>query len=379
MKQTVRSLEVDMIRLAALIGICMVNVPFMALPIDTIFYPAVGFSNQITAFTIESLFQFKFFILFSFIFGWGAAIQQQSALAKGKTFSHSYLRRLLGLIVLGALHAILVFSGDILLLYGLVGLLLWLVRDWTIKALLTLAICMIPLSMISLTGLVLLAETLITQASPEVATSLAGGYLEATMVRLTDWPTTLLLLIFLQGPIVFAAFATGFAAGKSQFFEINNQSFNKFANTLPWLILIALPLNLLYAMVMGGFIGDNNELLALFSMVSIAIGAPALAAVYLFALVKLARCISLPQLLRLAGQNSLSVYVLQGVLSGFVFGSYGLGYYNQFEPAQLSLISLSIAISTILAIGLFAMKFGKGPLEPILRHFSRGKDNTNLS
>jgi len=367
MNQSARSKEVDVVRLAALIGICIVNVPFMAVPIEAIFNPAIGIANQITAFAIESLFQLKFFILFSFIFGWGAAIQQQSALAKGQSFSHSYLRRMLGLMLLGSLHAILVFSGDILVLYGLIGCVLWLIRDWSAKALMTLAACMLPISMVLLTALVILAETTMTQGSTEGVASLAGGYIEATMARLADWPATLLLLILLQGPIILAAFAAGFAAGKSQFFTANSQSFNKLANAVPWLLLIGVPLNLLYALVMGGFIDESNELLSLLGLVAISIGAPALTAVYLFALIKFARGVSMPQVLRLAGQNSLSVYVLQGVFGGFVFGAYGLGWYNQFDQAEQSLIALTIAIAAILTIGIFAKLFGRGPLEPILR------------
>ena len=68
-----RSSEVDIVRMAALIGICVVNVPFMALPVESVFIPPDGFYDKIAAFLVEGFFQLKFFILFSFIFGWGMA------------------------------------------------------------------------------------------------------------------------------------------------------------------------------------------------------------------------------------------------------------------------------------------------------------------
>ena len=66
-----RSNEVDIIRMAALIGICVVNVPFMALPVESVFIPPDSFYDKSAAFLVECFLQLKFFILFSFIFGWG--------------------------------------------------------------------------------------------------------------------------------------------------------------------------------------------------------------------------------------------------------------------------------------------------------------------
>ena len=370
MIQSTRSHEVDMIRLVSLVGICIVNIPFMATASETIFSPAIGTANQVTTFIIEGLFQLKFFILFSFLFGWGFTVQQQSALANDRSFSRSYLRRMLALMMLGSLHAIFIFSGDILVLYSLVGFVLWLIRDWSVKSLMYFAGSMLPISMVSLTVLIILADTAMVPTNADVVVSLAGNYVATTAVRLADWPATLSLLIFLQGPIVLAAFAAGLAAGKSQFFDENSTSFKKLTKAVPWLLIIALPINLLYALIMGGFIDESNELLILLGLVAIAIGAPALASVYLVSLVKLARRFSLPTVFILAGQNSLSVYVLQGVIAGFVFGGYGLGWFNQFGQTGLSLIALIIALLAILAVGLFAMLFGRGPLEPVLRKIS---------
>lgn len=119
-----RSNEVDIIKMAAPIGICVVNVPFMALPAESVFMPPEGFYNRCAAFIVESFLQLKFLLLFSFIFGWGMAIQSKSAASKGQSFAKRYFRRMAGLAFLGVSHAILVFSADILLLYALLGMLL---------------------------------------------------------------------------------------------------------------------------------------------------------------------------------------------------------------------------------------------------------------
>lgn len=369
-----RSNEVDIIRMAALIGICVVNVPFMALPVESVFTPPDGFYDKSAGFLVESFLQLKFFLLFSFIFGWGMAIQYKSAESKGQLFARRYFRRMIGLAILGVAHAILVFSGDILLLYALLGTLLWLIKDFSPRRLMTFAAWMLPLSMIFLTVLALLIDAIMTDQSMSFAAlggaQLGGVFLEATQARFTDWPITFGFLVLLQGPLALGAFAVGLAAAKTDFFSENSAGFNLLQQRLPLLIIIALPLNILYAAVVGGIVPETYEILSLLGFVLIAIGAPALSLIYLYIFIRLSRMIKMPLLLVLAGQNSLSSYVAQGVLAGFVFGAYGLGLFHSLGHAALLPVSLIIAFTAMVFVGVWAKLFGRGPLEPILRQIS---------
>ncbi len=369
-----RSNEVDIIRMAALIGICVVNVPFMALPVESVFTPPDYVYDKSAAFLVECFLQLKFFILFSFIFGWGMAIQSKSAESKGLSFARRYFRRMAGLAILGSAHAILVFSGDILLLYALLGLFLWLIRDFSPRQLVKFAVWMLPLSMIFLTILAVLIDFIMTdEAILFTATgtaTLGSGFLEASQARFTDWPTTFGFLVLLQAPLALGAFAVGLAAAKTDFFSDNRNGFNLIQQRLPLLITIALPLNALYAAVVGGIVPETYEILSLLGFVLIAIGAPALSLIYLYLFIRLSRMIKMPHLLVLAGQNSLSSYVAQGVLAGFVFGAYGLGLFHSLGHAALIPVSLIIALIAMVFVGVCAKVFGRGPLEPILRKIS---------
>lgn len=369
-----RSNEVDIIRMAALIGICVVNVPFMALPVESVFIPPDGVYDKSVGFLVESFLQLKFFLLFSFIFGWGMAIQYKSAESKGQLFARRYFRRMIGLAILGVAHAILVFSGDILLLYALLGTLLWLIKDFSPRRLMAFAAWMLPLSMISLTVLALLIDAIMADQSISFAAlggaQLGGVFLEATQARFTDWPITFGFLVLLQGPLALGAFAVGLAAAKTDFFSENSAGFNLLQQRLPLLIIIALPLNILYAAVVGGIVPETYEILSLLGFVLIAIGAPALSLIYLYIFIRLSRMIKMPHLLVLAGQNSLSSYVAQGVLAGFVFGAYGLGLFHSLSHAALLPVSLIIAFTAMVFVGAWAKLFGRGPLEPILRQIS---------
>lgn len=359
-----RNAAVDLIRLLALIGICIVNAPFLGLPIETTLSPPSNIPDRIAVFFVEALLQSKFFLLFSFIFGWGIHIQDSSARRAGVSFTGRYARRLAGLAVMGCLHAVLVFTGDILLIYALLGLLIWPLLSLSPRALVRVACATIPLAVFCL---VVLALALADLPGPVHGPNLGGNFIEATRVRLNDWPATLGFLLLFQGPLAFGAFAMGLAAGKVQFFVPESVGRTLLRRAVPWLLLVGIPLNVFYAASMGGMIPPKQELLSLLGFVGIALGGPMLATIYLHLMLVLNDHLRLPALLAAAGQNSLSVYVLQGIIFGFVFGGSGLGLFDRIGLAGLVPVGLLVAGLAILAVGLVTKRTRRGPLEAILR------------
>lgn len=303
-------------------------------------------------------------------------IQMQSAVKRGDYFTPRYLRRMLGLVLIGLLHAILVFSGDILVLYGVLGALLWYLRNQSPNVLIKTALWMLPLSLLSFIIFSVSVEIAIVKNAAildELTVDIQSGFFDAAKTRFSIWPAMFLYVLFLQGALVFAAFAVGLAAAKTDFFTDNSSGLRWLKKYLPLLVTIAIPLNLLFGAVMAGFVPEHYEWLTLLGFLGIIVAAPMLSAVYLLLLVQFAKSVSMPELLILAGRNSLSCYVLQGVLAGFVFGAYGLGYFNTFGYAVLLPISISIALAAMVCVGFYAKCFGQGPLEPLLRFISFSK------
>ena len=121
----------DLVRAFALFGIVLVNVAYIAYPGD-ITYHAGGLesgADKAAYFSVNAIFLLKSYTLFSFMFGVGLAYQISSAERHGVSFAASYIRRMIALIVLGTLHVTMAFSGDILIVYGVIGLLLYLFRN----------------------------------------------------------------------------------------------------------------------------------------------------------------------------------------------------------------------------------------------------------
>lgn len=366
-----RNAAVDLVRLVSLTGICVVNVPFFALPVEATMVLPSAPADRLAMMLVELLFQAKFFLLFSFIFGWGMEVQSLSAERAGASFNRRFARRLGLLALLGLLHVTLVFVGDILMLYALLGLLAWPLRRSPPRRLLNLAACLLGLALISalLLGLILL---LVSEAWSEATPHLGSTYLDTVAVRLRDWPSTFAFLALFQGPSALAAFLTGIAAARANFFDPDSEARRLLYRALPWLLLAGLALNLAYVGGLRAVTQPDSGLLSVLGIGMIAFGGPVLATVYLAAILWLADRWQPPTLLLLAGRNSLSCYVMQGIIAGAMFGGYGLGWYDRLGHAALLGLSLLVALSSMILTGLYAQRFGRGPLEALLRRFTYG-------
>jgi uncharacterized protein len=76
--------------------------------------------QDLILFFVES----KFFTLFSLLFGIGFAIQIQSAERQRRAFVPRISRRMAGLLLFGLAHVLLLWDGDILVIYAITGTIL---------------------------------------------------------------------------------------------------------------------------------------------------------------------------------------------------------------------------------------------------------------
>jgi len=134
-----RIVFIDILRGMALFGILTANMRAFFAPLDVyddvtvIFH---GHADVVVQTFINAFIQGKFITIFSFLFGMGFAIQFSRAEARGARFLGFYPRRLVALALLGLIHGILIWGGDILLTYALAGAILLLFRKRKQKTLL---------------------------------------------------------------------------------------------------------------------------------------------------------------------------------------------------------------------------------------------------
>ncbi|MEO8312757.1 MAG: DUF418 domain-containing protein [Caldimonas sp.] len=119
----------DVVRGFALLGIFLMNIEFFNRPVAAL---NEGMPRGLTgldwlaSYFVAYFVQGKFWTIFALLFGMGFAVMLVRAERAGREFIKVYLRRILALAVVGAVHFIYLWEGDILFSYavGALGLLI---------------------------------------------------------------------------------------------------------------------------------------------------------------------------------------------------------------------------------------------------------------
>jgi uncharacterized protein len=364
----------DSLRGIALFGILVVNAPFFFYPEGVFGTYALqnfpGLINRAAEFVTTWLFDGKFILIFSFLFGWGL-----HSLMQGEGYGPRYLRRLLGLLIIGVLHGIFLFVGDILVTYAILGMPFYWMRNWPVKKLITAATCFFALSVVTqgaLGYLILQFPVELADYSANLNLHRTGSFGAITAHRIEE-----LLFLWLATPLLFAPqvlgmFLLGLAAAKHFAEDPTLERAKPLARRLvTWLLFPALALNALYAVA-------NNTLIFNAAIAFTMRGAfvPLLTLAYLSAALLL---LTNPRWNRIAqifggdGRISLSVYIGESVVMGFIALSYGLALYGTLSPSVLLLLC-AIVYAVLLALGsLWLRHFKLGPLEWILRSITEAR------
>ena len=374
----------DILRGFALLGIAMVNVQYFAT--DTL----VGFegdnladpANGTAAFLVMLLFQSKFYLLFSFLFGYSAHYVIKGA----KENRARWVGRSIGLILLGVIHLAFFFHGDILFLYGVFALLLLIfyfrsektIRRWAIGVFSGTALLFALASLLTFVGELVLAskgKTLPTDGgfvSNLDAALRSGDFLEAAAARLELWLLVAPQAFLLQGPLVFVAFLVGVLVARKDGLAagVDPERMRRYAI---WGLGLGLPIQALAAwMFVSNATAETYSLgIYLISLTLNFILAPILSAGYVGALWLLSQRFGGIPLLSAAGRYSLSIYLGQSVVFSIVFSAWGLGLFGELEVWGVALTAAAVWLALSL-LAMLNLRFrSRGPMEALLTWFSK--------
>lgn len=375
MKQD-RLLNVDALRGFALLGILAVNIgafadPYFATPgVKNPLY--AGPLDQAVRFLSAMLFEAKFYLLFSFLFGYSFTLQMTAAERAGAGFRPRMLRRSVGLVALGILHGCLLFFGDILHMYGLLCLILlrWhriplATALWRARALVIASAVLVALVGISL----LQVDEMPPDLKPmlDKIAAFHGSAAASQAYIMAEFPTTVVLLLFLQAPSALGMFLLGLAAGRCQLFARVDQ----FRHLLPRVLRVSLPLGLAGAVTYAGCseFGQGAPV-AMFGAALNFLVAPFLTLSYVVALLMLFDSRFGPRLIAALapmGKIALTNYLLQSAVMAFLFTGYGLRLCNELPPVAVLGVVLLIYFSQMALSAWWLRRYSYGPAEWVLR------------
>jgi uncharacterized protein len=400
MRSPDRMVSLDVFRGFALWGILLVNIIFFSLPmygdILQIDWTKTSYDN-IAETGVDWFVQGKFYTLFSLLFGVGFVIFITRARTKERTPNRLFLRRVLILLCVGIGNALLLWWGDILIVYALNGLLLLLFYRRSARTLLLWAIAInVSFGAISFVGTLSNPDPN-PQKTAQIAkqnsetkqrydTAFAqystGTFRDVVVQQTKDWgfyaSTNMLLSLFLVLPL----FLLGASVYKS---GILLRLHDDHAFRRKWLV---------YSLVTGVVFTIIKEYCRnhLTSYTTLMSSGPTLydagfyyfgffadlglACFYALTLLTLLQSPSFSKWvlpLQYAGRMALTNYLVQSVICGILFYGYGFGLYGKVNAAGLIGIATGIFIVQVVYSRWWLLRFSMGPMESVWRALTYGK------
>jgi uncharacterized protein len=367
----------DELRGFALLGIVLVNTPFLA--ISTSGYTAASLAawpDRLTAFLVVAFAQAKFYLIFSFLFGYSLSFLLSRNDAAQRT---RYKRRLFGLALLGSLHAVAAFVGDILVLYALLGTAMLVLVRWSDRRLFAFAGVALGVWLMLLALLVVLESYVPSDAVASTigqhldAMLASGSFFDAAWARFGFWPDAFVFIGTLNGLAVLAMFAVGLIAGRHQVFSNPDRYPALWRHGIRLGLGIGLPLGLLSATLSIGLGTDAGAIgkTELVGVVLNFVSAPFLSYGYIAALARWRQ--RFPHGLRVfrsAGRMSLTGYLGESILLSLIFCGYGGALFGQVGAAVATLIGVGVWAALEVFSHLWLKRFQQGPFEMLLRRLS---------
>ncbi len=370
---------IDSIRAIALLGVIVMNIGAMVMRFVGPEIMANAAPVDLGAMLLDlALFQGKARSAFAFLFGVGFGILLRRAEREQTNFTAFYLRRMGVLILFGLINQAFFFWGDILVLYGLLGLAMLPLRKLSDHLLLRLGLVLILVPPL----LVGLLEAWLSHplgglippedSAPFFSILMTGSYGEVVAANL---PQTALryavdtahMVVYASG--VFGLFMLGAWCVRKNI-PFDAQAHRKL---LRQIALVGLPLGLsLSAVHATRLLGIpvHGPLGGAVTAAYVGLPVMALGAISALALWFETSAGFLQRSLAPVGRMALTNYLASGLLGGLVFYGYGLGLARAFSGAGINLLALCLFLLLALFSHAWLARFRVGPAEWLWRCLS---------
>ncbi|MBX3595496.1 DUF418 domain-containing protein [Sphingomonas sp.] len=393
-----RFLSLDVVRGVAVMGILLLNIVAFSMPLPAYFNPtAYGGATglDLAVYLVNFiLFDGKMRGLFSLLFGASLLLVTERAAARGDSPAKVHFARMTWLLVFGLLHLWLIWWGDILSHYALVGMIAFFCRRMDVRSLITLAAMLLLVQLLASALIPLgVAQAQAAPTRPEAVAllrELDTGFGQPPQPWLAadiaahraDWiaiardafamsSLTPLHGVLQYGYETLAYMLLGMAAWKSGMLA-GNWTPDRYRR---WAI-IGLGLGVAVYTLLAAYMVSRG-----FDLFSVTLAAWTLAVpirpVMILGWASLILLAMRPGggltgRLAAAGRMAFSNYLLTSVVCTMLFYGYGFGWYGALTRAQLYPVVIAIWCAMLLWSKPWLDRFAYGPLEWAWRSLSRG-------
>ena len=390
-----RIAALDVLRGVALLGIFIMNMPGFTHSLFAQPVPEAIAIDRLVVAARDLFFAGKFNLLFGLLFGIGFALQlarlESAGTSRPAGAAWVYARRLAALLAIGLVHAVLLWPGDVLVVYAVLGFGLLAIRKLPERAVIALlAACLVYPAAADALRPVLLSLQAETVAAFEYeafrATNDAafghGSFLDAARetARVFAWSYGSPIGLF-----SYLAFYVQMATGILMGFIVGRRGWPRRLGELGGELRrwhrLALATALLAGttwLVVAATSTEPVEPLVVFMLgLAKTIGRAALSIVYALAVLRLLQWrpeAAWTRPFERAGRMPLSNYLLQTLMASVVFYGWGLGFWGRVGPAQETLLAIALFTLVQLPLGaLWLRRFRYGPIEYLWRLVTYGR------
>ena len=388
-----RIVALDFLRGFALLGILLMNIQSFAMPDAAYFNPTAygdltGLNRVI--WTLSHIFaDSKFMTIFSILYGAGIILITNKMEEKGKKPAGLHYRRTFWLLVIGMMHAYLLWSGDILVTYALVAMVVYWFRKLSPRWLIVLGVLAFGMSTLLQLGVAATMPNYPAEFIAEFNESwqpsaeaiahdtavFQGTWLEQMELRIPasiemqtmsflfwgSWRAGGLMLIGM------ALFKLGILTAQRSNKFYRNMLIAGFAVGLP-LVLIGLSQHWTngWTMEYSRFVGSQFNY---WGSLGVSLG-------YIAIIMLIAKSGRFERVIRpfsAVGRTALSNYLFHTIVATLIFYGHGLGLYGQVERVGQLLIVLGIWTAQLIISPIWLRHFRFGPAEWLWRSLTYGK------
>jgi len=386
--------SLDLVRGVAVLGILLLNILAFAMPeaayVNPRAYGGAQGADLVTWAANFILFDGRMRGLFSFLFGASTLLVIERAEASGRNPAEVHYRRMAWLLVFGLAHLFLVWHGDILAHYALIGMIAYAMRDLPVPRLLGMGTMLtllgavlfatIPLNIAQLHAspagaaqLQAYAQSFGIPASADLAKDLAlhrGSYAGLLADRLREDGGAPFGLFVFFGPETLGYMLFGMAALRSGMLrgEWAPARYRRWL-LVCWAITLPAYAALVWAQWASGF--DIRVVAAMMPLTALV--RPPMIAGWICLILLLARPGgALTTRLAAAGRMAFTNYLATSLLCTTLFYGYGLGWYGHLSRWQLYPVVFGIWALILIWSSLWLAHFRFGPFEWLWRSLARG-------
>jgi uncharacterized protein len=394
-----REVFMDVLRGISILGIFIANLQFFA------YYSSNNIGKYIFP-VLDKQFSFlhamfiegKFYSIFSLLFGWGIALQMSRSKADDATTVKFIKRRLWFMMLLGGVHLIFIWIGDIVAFYAMLGFILVALRRKSNKKLLIIGISLILspiiLYFLKMKFLWLNAPAgILFEASKYLQSQFAGitnGQDETAIIKqshnlitdvkvnMANAPFRYAYLFFVSRiPKVLGMMLIGFVIGRSGIYK----KLNEYKKQLFWFVIIGLMVSIPANYMLAKYMQNpdsyyNLKIEGWYETIAYALGVAPLAMVYAIVIALLFQQNFLQKIFVLiapVGKMAFTNYIMHSLIGITTFYGIGFGYMQQVGPFALTIFAVLVFIAQIIYSTIWLQYFEFGPVEWVWRSLTYDK------